>query len=142
MATEASQPLKISVEAAGDISASQYLFMKYDASGHATVITSATDKVIGVLQNKPKAAGHMAEIVVAGVTKVIAPGAVAIGAYVGPDSAGKCQSITVQGYGASYVQGTKQILGYKYESPGHEGAAATSDKFSAVIDCTTTAPGT
>lgn len=71
MATEAQQPLKMSLEAAADLSASQYMFVKRDVNGRAVAITSALDTPIGVLQNKPKGLGQMAEVVVIGITKVV-----------------------------------------------------------------------
>lgn len=71
MATEAQQPLKMTLEAAGDLSASQYKFVKRDANGRAIAIASALDMPVGVLQNKPTGLGQTAEIVVIGFTKLV-----------------------------------------------------------------------
>lgn len=95
MATEAQQPLKISLEAAGDLSASQYMFVKRDANGRAVAITSALDIPFGVLQNKPKALGQMAEIVIVGITKIVTTTAGT--AFTGFDD-----------FVASYLDGTAQ----------------------------------
>jgi TRAP-type C4-dicarboxylate transport system permease small subunit len=133
MAVEASQPLKVSYPASGDLSASQYFFVALNSSGQAVVVTSATQTPIGVLQNKPKAAGQMAEVVVIGVTKVVAAGTIAVGAQVSFTSAGKLTTPAtgVTGLGASYVQGTQLVVGFLYT----QAAAAANDVTTAVINC-------
>jgi len=55
--------------ASADLSAAQFKFVSLDASGDVQLATDG-DVVIGVLQNKPDAAGEPCEIVVAGLTKV------------------------------------------------------------------------
>ena len=69
MAFEGQQPVKLSLKAAGDLSAKQYFFVKLDASGDVVICAAATDLPIGVLQNAPLA-NATAEICVSGVTKV------------------------------------------------------------------------
>ena len=97
MATEASQPLKISLPVSAALAQAlynefvaatiangyagvpaQYTFVKVNASGQADVISANTDVAIGVIQNAPfvysqgtsQAGGAAGEIVVLGVTKV------------------------------------------------------------------------
>jgi|SRR6056297_1937512 len=55
--------------ASADLSSYQYCFVSLDADGEVELATDG-DVVIGVLQNKPDAAGEPCEIVVAGLTKV------------------------------------------------------------------------
>jgi hypothetical protein len=58
--------------ASGDLSAGLMKFTKLDSSGQAAICSVAGELAIGVLQNKPTAAGQAAEVAVAGVVKVIA----------------------------------------------------------------------
>ena len=48
MAYEASQPLKLSLEAGADLSALQYYFVKLNSSGKAVAVAAVTDVPIGV----------------------------------------------------------------------------------------------
>lgn len=133
MATEASQPLKVSYPAGGDISAQQYLFVKLNGSGQVVAIAAATDRPIGILQNKPKAAGQMAEVVVVGVSKCVAAGTIGVGANISFTSAGKASTPAtgIVGLGAGYVQGTQFVVGYLYA----QAAAAANDVTSVVVNC-------
>lgn len=63
---------------AGDLSASQYKFVKM--SGATVVAVAATtDKAVGVLENKPAAAGRAATVMISGVCKVKASKSFAAG---------------------------------------------------------------
>lgn len=81
MATESNLTC-ITLQAAGDLSTKQYYCMKVSAADTVTTITAAGTPVIGILQNKPSAAGEAAQVAVAGVSKVVAGAAVAAGALV------------------------------------------------------------
>ena len=82
-----------SFNAAADLSAKQYCFMKLSAS--KTVNTcGAGEAGIGVLQNDPDAAGKPAEVMLYGITNVIAGGTVAYNAALKSDSAGHAVSTT------------------------------------------------
>jgi hypothetical protein len=148
MAVEVSQPLKITVPAGVNMltagpggGSAQYTFMKLNASGQAVPVAAATDTVIGVLQNNPKNVGSACEIVVVGATKVLAGGTIAIGAQIAPNASGQAQSSTPSGYGAAYVQGTKQIVGYLYTTYDAS-AAASGDVCTVVVNCLNPVPGT
>ncbi len=82
----------ISKKAAGDLSTKQYLFMKVSAAQTVDTCAATTDKAIGVLQDKPAAAGRNAAVAVHGTTKVVAGAAIAAGAYVAPMASGKAQT--------------------------------------------------
>lgn len=70
--------------------------VQLDATGKIEVAEGATDLIIGVLQNTP-AAGEQATYAYAGVAKVIAGGAVGIGAWVTTDGNGKAVATTTDG---------------------------------------------
>lgn len=71
----------ISAPAGADLSTKQYQVVKMDTSGNVVVGASTDNNVIGVLQNSP-ASGEMATVAVAGITKVVAAEAIALGAEV------------------------------------------------------------
>lgn len=104
MAYEASQPLKLSLNAGADLSTKQYYFVKLDGSGNAVVCSGATDNPIGILQNKPTS-GQPAEIVVVGVSKVSSDAGLAIGAQIGTSSDGQADAKTVSTDATEYVCG-------------------------------------
>lgn len=79
-----------------DMSSAQYHIVQLDASGNAEIGEGATDLVIGVLQNKPKA-DEAALVRFLGTTKVIAGGSVSIGDYVTTDGSGHAVATTTDG---------------------------------------------
>lgn len=105
MAYEASQPLKITLKAAADLSAKQYHFVKVDSSGDAAACTGATDRPVGVLQNKPTAAGQTCEIVVIGVTKISSDAALTEGTLIGTSADGQADAKTPGTDTTEYVVG-------------------------------------
>lgn len=56
--------------AAADLSTHQYKFVKLDANGKVALQAAATDKPIGILQNKPNAANVSATVRILGISKV------------------------------------------------------------------------
>lgn len=78
---------QITLEASADLSTHQHKFVVVDASGQAALAGANVD-VVGVLQNKPAAAGRAAEIMVSGISKVIAGAAVTQGSRVRSDASG------------------------------------------------------
>lgn len=82
--------------ASEDLSAKQFHIVQMDSSGDMEVGEGATDLLLGVLQDKPESgqAGcyrHM------GTTKVVAGGAIAIGARVTSDATGEAVTTTTNG---------------------------------------------
>lgn len=104
MAYKASQPLTITLEAAADLSAKQYYFVKVDANGKAAICAAATDKPIGVLQNDPTA-GQTASIVVVGVTKVSSDAALNEGDLIGTSADAQADAKTPGTDTTNYVVG-------------------------------------
>jgi hypothetical protein len=88
MATE-SNVQSITLPAAADYSsASQFRFVNVNSSGQAVRVSSAGGDAIGVLQNKPDAAGKAATVATSGIVKVVAGGTIAAGAKVQSDASG------------------------------------------------------
>ena len=115
---------KISLEAAADLSAHQYKYVKIDANGRAAAIAAATDLPIGVLQNKPAALGQVAEIMVDGITKLQADAALAPAAIVGTSADGQADAKT-PGTDTTEVSNGLVI----------EGAAAAGNYATVLIHC-------
>jgi hypothetical protein len=77
------------VEAGADLSAGQFLAVVLNASGQA-VLAGAGARVLGILQNKPDAAGKAATVSGPGATtKMVAGAAVALGADVTSNASGQ-----------------------------------------------------
>jgi hypothetical protein len=93
----------ISLEADGDQSGNQYLFMKGGADG-VSLQDTAGNPCVGVLQDKPTDT-HIGSICVSGVSKVVAGAAVARFANVASDDQGRA----VTAVSGDYVQGTALV---------------------------------
>ena len=90
--------LNITRKAGKDLSTEQYHFVKMGgAAGHVDVCNSASDFVLGVLQNKPNAANKLCTIRVMGTTKVICSDTVTEMSRVGTSSNGGCVMKNVDG---------------------------------------------
>lgn len=115
--------VRITLEAAADLSGSQYCFVKIDGNGKAAVCSAATDKPIGVLQNQP-IAGKEASILVEGGTKIKASAAITAGVAIGTTSTGTAVTM-VQG-----TDTTKYITGTAVTA-----SAAANNIITAVVSC-------
>ncbi|TXH52456.1 MAG: DUF2190 family protein [Desulfurellales bacterium] len=92
-----------SFRATADYSTKQYYAMKLGAEDYVTLAAAATDRCVGVLQNKPAAAGRGANVRILGITQAISDGsgtAIAVGDYVGPNSSGKMVKKATADYNA------------------------------------------
>lgn len=123
MATEASQPLKDTRVAAADLSAKQYHFVKLDSTGKVAAITAITDIPYGVLQNKPNT-DQEAEVVIIGITKVIADGVLDEGNLIGTSADGQADAIVAGTDVTVYIVGQCRL------AAGAAGRTAT-----AVVNC-------
>lgn len=97
--------VKVSLVAGGDLSSSQYKFVKLNSSGQVIAVAAATDRPIGVLQNNP-ASGGVAEVLVSGGTKLVLGGSVTEGAIVSPSSTGAGVAIVAGTDTTKYICGT------------------------------------
>ena len=123
MAYKASQPLKITLTAGADLSAKQFYFVKISGSGTCDVCSGATDKPVGVLQNKPTS-GQAAEIVVLGVTKVSSDAALTAGNLIGTSADGQADAKTPG------TDTTEYIVGQMVTTTGAAGVIGT-----AIVNC-------
>lgn len=78
---------EISKPANTDLSTKQFYAVDMNSSGNM-VVAGAGDTFVGILTNKPTAAGRACSIAISGQVPMVAGGAIAIGAPVKIDSAG------------------------------------------------------
>jgi hypothetical protein len=107
--------LDVSLPASTDLSASQFCAVVANSSKQAALPSGATVPIMGVLQNKPNAAGKAAEIRVYGITKLVtnSTGVTNPGDRVGVDSAGNCQTDTTSGHyviGIALASGSSGVV--------------------------------
>jgi len=125
MAFEGPQPLKITGLIAGaDLTAvgNQYKFVKLTAARTIGLCAAATDKPIGVLQNRPYT-GDPAEVVAIGQTKVQGDADLAYGDSIGTSADGQAAAYTAS-------DTTKYIVGTVIEDNAAAGGLIT-----AVVNC-------
>lgn len=116
--------VKVSRVAGEDLSSAQYKFVKLDnGDGTVKLVSAATDRPFGVLQNTPTS-GQIAEITVVGGTKVEAGGTASVGQPLFSASSALAVTLTFGTTGsAAYCVGT-------FVEDAANGAIT-----SAVIDC-------
>lgn len=112
--------------AAADLSTKQFYFVELTAAGTVNVCGAATDKAVGVLQNKPDAAGRVAEVMVIGITKVSSDAALSRHDLIGPSADGQADAKVPGTDTTEYVHGQVLI------ATGAAGELAT-----ALINCAT-----
>jgi hypothetical protein len=115
----------LSFPAGADLSGSQYKFVELGTNGKVTVCNAQTDRIIGVLQNKPTA-DQMATVRVSGVTKVQADEALTIADEITTSADGQAITDATAGAGG-------RLVGIVLKGASTAGNLAT-----ALIDC---APG-
>lgn len=110
---------QVSFQAAADLSAQQFRFVKLDANGQVAAISAVTDIPIGILQDKPAAQGRAACVMLDGISKVVGGANLAKSDQIGPDA---------QGRAVAYVAGTdttKYKLGQILEDNSVAGGLCT-----------------
>ena len=112
--------VKLTRVASGDLSGSQYRFVKLSTTDTVVVCAAATDIPIGILQNAPTS-GQEAEILIIGGSKLVAGEAMAIGAAVG---------IVANGRGATANTTDEYTLGTTLST-----ATTAGDIITVVINC-------
>lgn len=86
----------IPLKAGADLSSSQYCLVKVNDENEVVVATAGTDKIIGVVQNTP-VSGEVAEVAIAGRTKIKASAGIADGVAVTATTGGKGVGTTTPG---------------------------------------------
>lgn len=67
----------------------QYRFVKITGAHQVGLCTAATDRSVGIMQNKPQRPGAAATVGIFGVSNVTAGGAIPAGSLVAPDAQGR-----------------------------------------------------
>jgi len=87
-----------SFEAAADLSSYQYRFVKPSSGALKCTIATTGSKNLGVLQNKPDAAGKAADVIICGLSKVyINDASLALGSLLRSDTIGAAAIAKVVG---------------------------------------------
>lgn len=128
MATE-ERVFTFSALACADLSSNQYRAIRY-STGAAIALSGAADNAIGILQNKPAAAGRVASFATLGLTKAVAGGVIAAGNWIGPGASGKLVAKTVRdtNLAAGTVGTFETVLGQ-----AHTAASAADEVFSLML---------
>lgn len=87
----------ISLPASADLSTYQFRQVMIDAGGSVAVSTGSLSATIGILQNKPAAAGVAAQVAIGGVSRCLSGGSVASGDLVKSEGAGLAVVTTTTG---------------------------------------------
>ena len=103
---------KLTLITAASFASNQYRFAKLDSNGKVIVGTAGASS-IGVVQNKP-ASGEAAEIMLDGVSKVVAGGAISAGVSITSDSTGRAVTVggsdSISGYALTAAQGAGELI--------------------------------
>lgn len=105
MATEANTGSDFTFKASADLSTKQYYFVTLNSSKQLAV-AGANVECIGVLQDKPSAAGVGGQVRCFGISKVVCGGTFAAGDKIASDSSGKAVKFTA----ATVSAGTPEPL--------------------------------
>lgn len=104
-AYSATQPFKVgSVPAGADLSAKQYHFVKLAAGPTIAVVNGTTNRVLGVLANRPLS-GDPCEVVVQGVVEVVADGTIAVNDVIYPSADGQAMASGTVAVGIALTAG-------------------------------------
>ena len=87
----------ISVAASGDISTNQFRIVHIDGSGEVAASSAATDKVTGILLNKPAAQGRAAQVAISGRVKMEAGAVIDEGDAIRAVTGGRGSATTTSG---------------------------------------------
>lgn len=125
MAFEGPQICIPGLKAGADLSAAtaQYKFVKLNAAKQVILCAAATDKPLGVLQNRP-ASGEAAKVCAIGVTKVRGDADLAAGDLIGTSGDGEADAKTPG------TDTTEYVVGQVVEDNAAVGGYAT-----AIINC-------
>jgi len=109
MAYDSNTGQDFTFQAGSDLSTKQYYFVALNGSTQLAV-AGANVSVLGVLQDKPAAAGRGGQVRIFGITKVIAGGTITVNDKVASDASGKAVKATA----ASVSAGTPEPLAGSY----------------------------
>lgn len=75
----------------------QYRFVKITGNHQVGLSVLATDKAVGIMQNKPQVPGQAATVAISGVSNITAGGVIAAGDIVASDTTGRAVVDAVNG---------------------------------------------
>lgn len=127
MAYEIPGAYQITLEAAADLTAQQYKWVKLDGNGKIVPIAAITDRPVGILQDAP-ASGRPGCVMVCGVSMISANASISAGVVAGTSNDGQVVAIVPGTDTTQYILG--QML---------EGAGAANEYGTVLFDCR--APG-
>lgn len=108
------EALVVSFIAGADLSSYRYAPVKLDSNGNV-VLAGPNERAIGILQNTPTA-GQAASVMLYGITKAVANGAIGVGAAVIPAANGRVQAAgNFHNHGAASSNpptGQQRVLGF------------------------------
>lgn len=87
-----------SIAAGADLSALQYTALKLGADRVVVSCTSNNEPIVGILQDKPAAAGRAAKVGVKGISKAIAGGSISSGDKLTATTGGKLIATTTNNH--------------------------------------------
>lgn len=97
--------------AGADLSAEQYHFVKLNTSGQVVAIGAATDIPVGILLNKPDAAGKDALVCIIGRVTAVFDASVAIGLLIGTSADGQVDAKVFTTDATEYIAGQVTLNG-------------------------------
>lgn len=128
MATETNIGADTTFPAGSDLSTKQFFFVTLNGSSQLAV-AGANVSVLGVLQDKPAAAGRGGQVRYLGITKVLAGGTITVNDKVASDASGKAVKATA----ASVSAGTPEPLAGSYVAGIALGSASSGDYVSVLL---------
>tara|TARA_Y100000034_G_C6870643_1_gene397451 strand:- start:836 stop:1234 length:399 start_codon:yes stop_codon:yes gene_type:complete len=100
------QSITVTLTANADLSSYQYYFVELDTDGKVGACNAATDRPIGVLQNKPSASGEAATVLIMGVSKINCDAALDENNLIGPSVDGQADKKIPGTDTSEYICGT------------------------------------
>jgi len=128
MATATNTGSDFTFPAGSDLSTKQFYFVVLNGSSQLAV-AGANVSVLGVLQDKPNAAGNGGQVRCFGITKVIAGGSITVNDKIASDGSGKAVKATA----ASVSAGTPEPLAGSYVAGIALNSAASGEYVSVLL---------
>lgn len=124
------ETLVVTMKADADLSTKQFYLVKMTANPREVgVCALVTDKPVGVLLNKPDAAGKEASVLVIGQTKISSDAALNEGDAIGPSADGQAVAKTLTTGGG---ESTEYVVGTVVAASG-----AAAEMAEALVNCAT-----
>lgn len=95
-----------------DNAGNQYRAVKQTGSRQCGLVSGTTDKVVGIVQNKPQVTGEAATVAIQGISKVRVNGAIAAGAdvFAAADGRGSATGTALLGRAQTAAAGANELI--------------------------------